>query len=245
MAAALHILWTQTDRKTQTTLKRASRLVHRVWLEARMRGTARVQKGMVAVRGTQWVGERELLDHSPRLHLEHQSGPSRAASSSVRPILSAPARKHSPQNTAGWRVSRQPGGRISGAPHAFLQLRQVPGGSCGGGALTLSSSMACWAAVQGGNCSEGSRKRRSCSCCAAVAADARRTPARPGFSGALSSGARAPIAVWAGQKNSRVHSPFPGFRGVNQRHHPGLGVPFWQRSLRKCGLRWTKPSRLE
>ena len=210
-----------------------------------MRGTARVQKGMVAVRGTQWVGERELLDHSPWLHLEHQSGPSRAASSSVRPILSAPARKHSPQNTAGWRVSRQPGGRISGAPHAFLQLRQVPGGSCGGGALTLSSSMACWAAVQGGNCSEGSRKRRSCSCCAAVAADARRTPARPGFSGALSSGARAPIAVWAGQKNSRVHSPFPGFRGVNQMHHPGLGVPFWQRSLRKCGRRWTKPSRLE
>jgi hypothetical protein len=157
-----------------------------------MRGTARVQKGMVAVRGTQWVGERELLDHSPRLHLEHQSGPSRAASSSVRPILSAPARKHSPQNTAGWRASRQPGGRISGAPHAFLQLRQVPVGSCGGGALTLSSSMACWA-----NCSEGSRKRRSCSCCAAVAADARRTPARPGFSGVSISGAPAPIAEWA------------------------------------------------
>ena len=171
-----------------------------------MRGTARVQKGMVAVRGTQWVGERELLDHSPRLHLEHQSGPSRAASSSVRPILSAPARKHSPQNTAGWRVSRQPGGRISGAPHAFLQLRQVPGGSCGGGALTL--SMACWAAVQGGNCSEGSRKRRSCSCCAAVAADARRTPARPGFSGALSSGARAPIAVWAGTEELARAQPF-------------------------------------
>jgi len=158
-----------------------------------MRGTARVQKGMVAVRGTQRNGERDPLDHSPRLHLEHQSRPSRAASASVGPIPSAPARKHSAQNSAGWRMSMQPGGRISGAPQAFLQLRQVPGGYCGGGALALSSSMACWAVVQGGNCSEGSRKRRSCSCWAAVAADARRTPARPGFSGALISGEPAPM----------------------------------------------------